>query len=123
RVHRDLGGPARDPRVAGAACEVEIELRREADLPARAGDLGEQEVVERAGGELLAGERAAHRIAVGRRRGSARAERKGEAERTGEAGKLDLHGMGPTDCDGMRQRAAWAVGRALSWMECVGGVN
>ena len=66
---------------------------------------------------------AADRIAVGCRRGAARAERKGEAEGAGEAGKLDLHGMGPTDCDGMRQRAAWEAGRALSWMECVGGLN
>ena len=63
---------ARDSRVAGAAREFQIELGRQADLAARAGNLGEKELVQRAPAQFLPGQRlGCLRV---RRSGDARAE-------------------------------------------------
>ncbi len=103
RVHRDLGGATGDARVAGAAGEVQVELGRQADLAARAGDLREQEVIERTRGELLRGQAALGGVAAGRRRDAAGAEREGQAEGAGEAGELGFHGRHSGNFGRLRQ--------------------
>ena len=55
-VHRDLGGAAREPGVAGTLGDVEVSLGREAQVAALTRDLAHQQLVQDVGGQGVGGQ-------------------------------------------------------------------